>query len=113
MRRVHKFQYSAPHEKFKWDPELGRWIINRTEIMSDVFGAIKRGDVFSFPAWEQFQEPYARDCLNIFSEFNESRFMQEYKRAPDAPDDSFHSILYCFLAATIENPRPDIFAARS
>ena len=112
IKRVHKFQYSTPREKFKWDNELGRWIVNRTEVMSDLFTAVKRGDVFRYPRWLHFEDPYARDMLNVFTEYNETRNAVEYKHAPDAPDDTFHSMLYCFLAGTVENPRPDIFAAR-
>ena len=78
--------------------------------MSDVFNAIKRRNVFRFPNWNQFELPFASDMLNIFSEYNEQTRMNEYKKSPNCTDDTFHSILLCFLASMIENPRPDVIA---
>lgn len=108
--RIQKFQYLAPRAKVEWDEKLRRWKINRSEVMSDIFNAIKRRDVFQFPCWEDFAEPYARDMLNIFSEYNEQRRMNQYKHSPGTSDDTFHSITYCFLASMIDLPRPDIIA---
>jgi hypothetical protein len=48
--------------------------------------------------------------LNIFAEYNETLRMLQYSHRPDRPDDTFHSILYCFLASMIVVPRPDIIA---
>ena len=78
--------------------------------MSDIFNAIKRRDVFRFPAWEEFQNPFGADCLNIFSEYSEQRRENVYKKSPSVTDDSFHSILLCFLASMITHPRPDVVA---
>lgn len=108
--RVHKYQYLAPAKKVSWDDRLRRWLVHRSEVMSDVFNAIKRGNVFRFPKWEEFEDPYAKDMLNIFSEYNEHRRMNEYKRSPGSTDDTFHSIVYCFLASMIDRPRPDVIA---
>lgn len=108
--RVHKYQYLAPNKKVSWDDRLRRWLVHRSEVMSDVFNAIKRGNVFRFPRWEDFEDPYAKDMLNIFSEYNEHRRLNEYKRSPGATDDAFHSILYCFLVSMIDRPRPDVIA---
>ena len=48
--------------------------------------------------------------LSIFSEYNETLRMVRYDHHPDKPDDTFHSILYCFLASMVVFPRPDIMA---
>jgi hypothetical protein len=69
--RVFKYQYSTiTSGKVKWDAGLTRFLLNRTEVMSDVFNAIKRRTIFGFPKWEDFDQPYAADMLNIFSEFS-------------------------------------------
>lgn len=110
--RLQKFQYQGRvRKKVFRDDKLQRWMIHRAEVMSDIFAAIKRNQ-FEFPRWEEFREPYAQDMLNIFSEYNETLRMIQYNHRPDRPDDSFHSIVYCFLGSMIVRPRPDIIAPR-
>lgn len=109
-RRIAKYQYSTPNAKVKWEDGLKRFLVNRTEVMSDIFNAIKRRSVFRFPRWEDFQSPFASDCLNIFSEYSEQRRENVYKKSPSVTDDSFHSILLCFLASMLTHPRPDVIA---
>lgn len=110
--RFHKFQYQARVKKKVYrDERLARFLVHRTEIMSDIFSAIKRGQL-EFPRWEEFHQPFAEDMLNIFSEYNETLRMIMYTHRPDRPDDAFHSILYCFLGSMIVRPRPDIIAPK-
>jgi hypothetical protein len=109
-RRIAKYQYSSPNAKVRWEDGLKRFLVNRTEVMSDMFNAIKRRDVFRFPCWEEFQYPFALDCLNIFSEYSEQRRENVYKKSPSVTDDSFHAILLCFLASMLIHPRPDVVA---
>jgi hypothetical protein len=107
-RRIVKYQYSQPSQKVRWEDGLRRYLVHRTEVMSDIFSAIKRLDVFRFPDFAQFEDPFAKDMLNIFSEYNETQRQVQYKHAPDMTDDSFHAILFCFLASMIRNPRHDV-----
>jgi len=109
-QRIAKYQYSTPNAKVKWEDGLKRFLVNRTEVMSDIFNAIKRRNVFRFPCWEEFQAPFAADFLNIFSEYSEQRRENVYKKSPMTTDDSFHSVLLCFLASMIKHPRPDVIA---
>ena len=46
--------------------------------------------------------------LAIFSEYNERTRNTEYKKSPNTTDDTFHSLVLCFLASMIDNPRPDV-----
>ena len=108
QERIWKYQYSTPGVKVKWEAPLHRFLVHRTEVMSDVFNAIKRKDVFRFPDWSQFYDPFAQDFLNIFSEYNEQTRQLQYKKSPDCTDDSFHSVLYCFLASMLKIPRFDV-----
>lgn len=113
-QRVQKYQYmSRCKKKVEWDARLRRWKVHRTEVMSDIFNAIKRGTVFEFPRFEEFKEPYGQDMLNIFSEYNKQLMMIQYKHSLDKPDDTLHSLLYCFLASMIVRPRPDVIAPRA
>jgi len=109
-QRVHKYQYMAKtKKKVNWNPNYKRWMVHRTEVMSDVFNAIKRNQI-EFPRWEEWREPFAQDMLNIFSEYNETLRMIQYSHGPDKPDDTFHAVLYCLLASMIMQPRPDIIS---
>jgi hypothetical protein len=111
--RVQTFQYVARlNAKLRFDMKLRRWVAHRSEVMSAVFSAIKRGNVLQFPRWKEFKEPYGQDMLNIFSEYNEKLRMIQYDHTPGRTDDTFHSILYCFLGSMIIKPRPDIIAPR-
>jgi len=110
QERVQKYQYVAKSKKkVHWNPNYRRWMTNRTDVMSDIFNALKRKQV-ELPRWEEFKQPYAQDLMNIYSEYNESLRMIQYRHSPDKPDDSFHSIVYCMLASMIKHPRPDIIA---
>lgn len=108
--KVMKYQYN-PRQKRKiyWEPNLQRWMCHRTEVMSDVFNALKAKKI-DLPCWDDFQEPHGVDILNIFTEYNERLRMNEYKKPPGKTDDAFHSLLYCLMASMIEHPRPDIVA---
>lgn len=114
--RLVKYQY-APRAKQKvyWQGKLGRFIVARTEVMSDIFNAIRRHQ-FEFPRWEEFHgngvAPYATDMLNIYSEYNEQIKQIVFKHAPDKPDDTFHSLVYMTLASMLIRPRPDIVTPR-
>jgi hypothetical protein len=107
--RIVRFQYSQPSVFMRWDGRLGRYVIHRSEVMSSIFNAIKRGSVFRLPSWKDFATPFAADMLSIFSEYNERMHMTQYKKSPNNTDDSFHSLLFMFLASMLDQPRPDIF----
>ena len=109
-QRIMRYQYaSKARKKLEFKPQLQRFIASRTEVMSDIFNAIKRHRI-EFPCWEDFGDPYGMDMLNIFSEYNEQRRETQYKHGPDKPDDTFHAVLYCVLAAMLDRPMPDIIA---
>lgn len=106
--RVHQFQYMARmNSKIRYNNQLMRWQLHRTEIMSAIFDAIKAKKCV-FPPWEEFKEPYAQDMLNIYSEYNEKLRMIVYDHAAGSPDDTFHSFLYCWVVSMLMIQRPDI-----
>lgn len=112
-QRIWKYQYMARSKlKVEWDTKLGRFKVHRTEVMSDIFNAIKRGNQCEFPRWEEFADPYAQDFLNIFAEYNEQLKMIQYKHGRDRPDDSMHSFLYAWLVSMLLIPRRDIILPR-
>lgn len=109
--KVKKYQWVGNSKvKVKFDAKLGvpRFLCHRTEVMSDIFNAVKRRNVFYYPRWEEWEDPYASDFLNIYSEYNERMRMNNYKHAPGSPDDTFHAFTFGFLASFYVRPRPDI-----
>ena len=111
QKRIVKFQYlGSLKKKMQWEGGLQRYLLNRTEVMSDFMSAIRGGRVVTFPRWEDFREPYATDCLSIFSEYDEQRQTEVFKKPPGVSDDTFHSLLLCFLASHVNGmPRWDVF----
>lgn len=112
-KRIWKYQYMArARKKVEWDTKLGRFKVHRTEVMSDIFNAIKRGNQCEFPRWEDWREPFGQDFLNIFSEYSETLKMVMFKHGVDKPDDTFHAFLTCWLGSMLVKPRPDIILPR-
>lgn len=110
-QKVWRYQYAAnPKFAVRWNPGLKRYLIHRSEIMSIIFNAIKRKRECEFPKWEEFEKPHAQDMLNIYSEPNAMLRMIQYKHSVDKPDDSFHSLLYCWLVSMHRFRRPDLIA---
>lgn len=110
-QRVFKFHYDNIQRKIEWDSKLGRFHVRRTEVMSDLFAAIKRGGVFRLPRWEEVENDLAKEMLAIFSEYYEATDALKYDHSPGDPDDGFHALLYMFLASCIQHPRPDVLFA--
>ena len=109
--RIQKFQHNAKlNRKVVWAGKLRRWNIHRTEVMSDIFNAIKRGGQVEFPEWSVWKDPFAQDMLNIYSEYSETQKMIVYKHSIDSPDDTFHAFMFCWLGSMLVQPRPDIIA---
>jgi len=108
-----KYQYNPTQKKAKiyFDDGLGRFMVHRTEVMTDIFRAMVQKKI-ELPCWDDFIDPYGSDILNIFSEYNERLRQMEYKHAPGTTDDAHHAILYCALASMIRYPRPDILTSR-
>ena len=94
-QKLKKFQYIARgSKKVTWNDKIKRYIVARTEVMSDMFNAIKAGKV-EFPKWEEWHSPF-KDMLSIYSEMNEQIGIIQYKHGVDKPDDTFHTVVYAF-----------------
>jgi hypothetical protein len=107
-QRVASYMYTAGQtRKVYWEPNLRRFMVNRTAVMSDIFNGIKRG-AFHFFDEKYFLEEFGSDFLNIFAEYSERARMVLYNHPVGRPDDSFHSFLYAVLASMLSHPRPDI-----
>jgi hypothetical protein len=100
-------QYVASaKKKLYYNFGKARWIGERDDLMSAIVNMIKQRKI-RFPAWTAFK-PFGQDILNVTMEFNEARQRTVFSHHPKKPDDTFHSITYCFLASCIVRPRPDI-----
>lgn len=98
--RVMQFAYSANlGERKRWDRSAYKFIINRNAALSSVFNGIKQ-EKFLFPEWTEF-EPYAKDILAEYVEYNDRTRTMMYDHPIDQPDDALHSLTYAKLAADI------------
>lgn len=99
-QRVMQFAYSVSlGERKRWDQGAYKFIINKNAVMSNFFQAIKK-EQFCFPEWKTL-EPFAKDILSEYVEYNEETRRLKYDHPIDQPDDALHSVLYCKLAADI------------
>lgn len=108
--RVMKFQYAGRrNKKIEYNRDLRRFIVFRSEVMSDIMHAVKRGKI-RLPDFEEFCDPYAQDFCNITAEYNNTQRVMQYGHGHNMPDDTFHSVLYCFLASVNWRRRPDVLS---
>ena len=106
--RIHKFQYAArAAAKYGYSKKLKRYIVFRTPVMADIFGALKRKKI-RLPRWKAIEHPHGDDILAIFQEYSETQKMLRYDTPKGVPDDTLHSILYAAMVSMIEIKRPDI-----
>jgi hypothetical protein len=111
-KRVQRFQYAARAPgKFTFSPKLMRFIVFRTPVMADIFGALKRKKI-RLPSWKRIEHPHGDDILSIFQEYSETMKMLKFDTPKGVPDDSFHSILYATLVSMLSIKRPDIISPR-
>lgn len=102
--RVMQFAYSTSlGERKRWDASAYKFMINRNAVMSEFFTGLKQSR-FLFSEWETF-EPYAKDVLAEYVEYNERTRTMQYDHPIDQPDDALHSMIMCKLAADIQMGR--------
>lgn len=104
-----KFQYANVKEPIAFNPSFGRFMLNRSEMISKVLIAIKN-KLIAFPCWEEFEDGgFASDFLALTADWNQARDVIVYgKDDKTATDDTVHSSLYGILASMLLRPRPDI-----
>jgi hypothetical protein len=97
MRFAEIYEHGTIKKKIRWDKDKGIYIMNRTQMMTDRFMEIKRGEI-EFPTWEEFK-PYVSDFTSIYAEYSEQTRLTRYDHT--APDDVFHAYMFCKIAAMI------------
>ena len=111
MEKVLVFQYlHKQKQRIKWDAIGAKYQLLRNLLISEFFYDMKNGHTI-FPKWEHF-EPYAKDILAIYSEYNEYTRDMRYDHRSSDPDDAFHSMLYAKMAADILHGKSRIYTAR-
>lgn len=99
-KRVYIYQYvHRMKETIKWDQIGLKFLLQRNFWMSEHFYDMKNGHIH-FPIWKEF-EPYSRDVLAIYKEYNEYMREMKFDHKPSDPDDFFHSSLLCKMTADI------------
>lgn len=105
--KVSIYQYSNPRFVIRYVPELGRYLLNKTEIIDTLFMALRDG-YFILPDWSEFAEPHGQDILNIFAEPSEGD-THKFRYSHNGTDDTWHSIVFCYLTSYISgNPSPNV-----
>lgn len=113
-QKVHLFQYIGRQRLGKISPvqKMGVYMVSRSEVMADVFTALKTG-MMKLANWDDLvAKDYAHDFLSTRMVYNPRLRYTQYFRQSSKPDDLFHAYLYCFLASLFDIPRPDILTPR-
>jgi hypothetical protein len=106
--RTMKIQWCAPSQYMVYDHVRRVWLANRTAVMSALFRAIRQG-VMRFPRWPEWKSPFGDDMVSNYSEYSERTHMTTFDKSVNSTDDTLHAVFYCFLAAMMDHPRPDLF----
>ena len=101
---VMQFAYShSLGERKKWDAAAFKFIVNRNAVLTNLFDSIKKHKLV-LPEWETF-EPFGKDILAEYVEYNERTRTMMFDHPIDQPDDALHSLAYAKLAADISMGR--------
>jgi len=104
--------YTDQAAPLKWDKAARRFTVNRTNMIDNFIGDIKKRHVRTF-RWDEFK-PFAKDFLNVKEEvIGDDRGVgrRVWRRFPSAPDDSLHAMLYGWLASRILSGDTEFTAA--
>lgn len=98
--RVVKFAHVGKQkERRRYDPVGGKMLLSRNQLISELFEDIKSQKI-QFPNWAEF-EPFAKDILSVYQEYNEYLRTIKYDHRYDQPDDFMHSLIYAREAGNI------------
>ena len=92
------YEHGAQKKKFTWNKDKGYYVMNRTQVMTDIIMEIKHQKV-SFFRYDQFKE-FTSDFTGIFAEYSEQLRMTKYDHS--VPDDAFHSYMFSRIACMIQ-----------
>lgn len=107
LGKVFIYQYSNPKAVVRYSAELGRYLVNKTEVMDVLFMALREG-YFTLPQWSEFAYPCGQDILNIFAEHSQGD-THKFSYSHSGTDDTWHSIVFGYLASYISgNPTPQV-----
>ena len=97
------FAHSVIKSFVSYNAQSENYVTNRTEVMTDLFNAIKNETV-EFYRWGEFEE-IGKDILNVTAEYSET--MRQIRYVHNQPDDGCHALLYArlgWLIATHQVP---------
>jgi hypothetical protein len=87
------YRHSIIKKALAWDDQGNTYVTNRTEVMTDLFNAIKSKKVEPYQ-WSEFED-IGKDYCNINSEYSDR--LRQMRYIHTQPDDAFHSLLYSRL----------------
>lgn len=100
--------YSDASAPLKWNSPGHHYTANRTTVIDEFFSDMQRGFVKAYN-WEEFL-PSARDILNIRQLYvgeEAGKPKRVWRHAPNAPDDSLHSMVFGWIGCRVLSGRLD------
>ncbi len=97
QRFAELYEHGTAKNTIRWDAGKSHYIINRTQMMTDLMMEIKRKQIELFKH-EEFKQ-YQRDFTGIYSEYSEQTRLTKYDH--NVPDDCFHSYMFSRIACGV------------
>ena len=102
------FQHvNSQKERARWNGKLGAFTLNRTESITLIFNALKKG-IIRFPSALDM-DLFFEDILNIYAEYDEEVGTLRYVNS--GPDDFFHALLYAIFASDMHEGQTMLFTS--
>lgn len=114
LERVHRYQYGGRQRsgKIVHNEAMGRYMLGRSEIITDVISAMKHHQVLLPNKQDLIQADLLSDFCAQRAVYNRTTQYMKFDRVAGRPDDAFHATIYCLLASMFDIPRPDIITPR-
>jgi len=104
-------EYVRQNDRILLEPKSGRLKVDRNNVLDDfVTGLRMRPGEFRMPCRTDMEEAHWFQDLRAVGVEMDSLGRPVYIRKAGQTDDGFHSSFYCFLAAHLDHPRPDMLA---
>lgn len=110
FNKLWEFYYSFNQKELvKWDKKGLKFVINRTQTLTNLFMRIKDHSIV-FPRFSDWSY-LAEDFLNLYVDYNNQEVMF-YNKLPDKSDDLVHAVNFCYLAALLNTGQLNVVKAK-
>lgn len=109
--RAYMYEYVTSSKAITWDTTAGRFKMDRTDVLSNFFHALRKAELFELPRFTDFYDPYGKNFLAEYMEESKSLRRMMFDHSANDPDDCLHSTLYAYMVSMQHHQNPAFFWA--